>query len=217
MSALTGFANGFALSGALIVAIGAQNLFVLRQGLRRKHVGAVVAFCALSDFLLMMAGVSGIGAMLRAIPGLAPGLTLGGAAFLAWYGVAAARRAAVPARLVTQSGDGGGALGRVLRLAAAFTFLNPHVYLDTVLLMGTIAHAQPAGGRVVFLAGAVAASSGWFVSLGYGARFLAPVFARPGAWRVLDAAIAAIMLALAGMLVLRLGARWFWGAPISFR
>ena len=198
------FASGFALSGALIMAIGAQNLFVLRQGLRREHVGPVVAFCAGSDFLLMMAGVSGVGVILRAIPGLTAGLTLGGVAFLGWYGLAALRRLAHPSAL--QAGNGGAAatLGKTMRMAAAFTFLNPHVYLDTVLLMGTLAHAQPPGTRVAFMTGAVSASTGWFASLGFGARLLAPLFARPGAWRVLDGIVAAVMLALACLLLAKL-------------
>ena len=116
------FASGFALSGALIMAIGAQNLFVLRQGLRREHVGAVVAFCAGSDFLLMMAGVSGVGVILRAIPGLTTGLTLGGVAFLGWYGLAAVRRLAHPAALQAGNGGATATLGKTMRLAAAFTF-----------------------------------------------------------------------------------------------
>lgn len=192
--------TGFALSAALIVAIGAQNLFVLRQGLRREHVGPVVAFCGLADALLIALGVAGAGAILGAMPGLTRGLALAGAAFLAWYGAKALRRTLAPAA-VAAAGGGGLSLGRALAATAGFTLLNPHVYLDTVLLMGAAGSAQPAAARPLFVAGAMTASFAWFATLGYGARLLAPVFTRPSAWRVLDGVVGVTMLALAASLV----------------
>lgn len=201
----TTFLAGFSLSAALIMAIGAQNLFVLRQGLRREHVGAIVLFCALADAVLIVAGVSGIGAILSAVPRLTVILTLGGAAFLGWYGVLALRRMAVPAAM--RVSDGGGiTLRRALATAAGFTFLNPHVYLDTVLLMGAAGAAQPAELRPVFVAGAAGASLAWFTALGYGARLLVPLFARPAAWRILDGLVGVIMLGLAASLLVRAAA-----------
>ncbi len=200
------FLSGFALSAALIVAIGAQNSFVLRQGLRREHVGTIVLACAAADVTLMGAGVAGLGAVLRRLPGLAAVLTVGGVVFLAGYGVGALRRAI--RRPVGLASDGPAeALSRrgALLRTAGFTLLNPHVYLDTVLLVGAVGAAQPAGGRLAFVAGAGSASALWFAALGYGARLLAPVFRRPAAWRVLDGLVGATMLALAGELMVRSG------------
>lgn len=197
---LAPFLSGFALSAALIMAIGAQNLFVLRQGLRGEHVGPIVLFCSLSDAVLIVAGVGGVGAALSAAPQLAVALTLGGAAFLAWYGIAALRRTAAPRGVAVET-TGALSLGRVLATGAAFTFLNPHVYLDTVLLMGTAGAAQPADARAMFTLGAVCASFVWFASLGYGARLLQPLFMRPAAWRILDAIVGVVMLVLAASLL----------------
>lgn len=191
------FASGFAISAALIVAIGSQNAFVLRQGLRREHVGPVVLFCALADLCLMAAGVAGLGAALQQMPRLATALALGGTLFLGFYGIAALRRASQPAGLVAERAGAGFSLGGTLARAAGFTLLNPHVYLDTVLLVGTLGAAQPAGAAVPFVAGAGLASATWFTALGYGGRLLAPIFARPGAWRVLDALVGLTMLVLA--------------------
>jgi L-lysine exporter family protein LysE/ArgO len=202
-TALAPFVTGFALSAALIVAIGAQNLFVLRQGLRREHVGAVVVFCAGADALLIVLGVGGLGALLAAMPHLAEAMTLGGAAFLAWYGVRALARTAAPGAMAA-AGGGGLTLGRALTTTAAFTLLNPHVYLDTVLLMGAAGSAQAPADRPLFVAGAVTASFAWFAALGFGARLVAPLFARPGAWRILDGVVGVTMLALAAALVLGL-------------
>ncbi|WP_417584151.1 LysE/ArgO family amino acid transporter [Pelagibacterium sp.] len=201
INAVTPFISGFALSAALIMAIGAQNLFVLRQGLKGEHVGAIVLFFGLSDALLITAGVSGVGAFLSAVPDLKTILTVGGALFLAWYGVTALLRmnktnalsATATARLP---------LGHVILTGAAFTFLNPHVYLDTVLLMGTSASAQPEATRPVFAIGAATASFVWFATLGYGARLLQPVFARPLAWRFLDAFVGIVMLSLSASLLM---------------
>lgn len=195
------FLAGFGLSAALIMAIGAQNLFVLRQGLRREHVGAIVLFCAGADAILIAAGVAGVGAFLTAVPGLALVLAVGGAAFLGWYGLKALRRMLEPGAMTVAAGEGV-TLGRAIAATAAFTFLNPHVYLDTVLLMGAAGSAQPVDLRPVFVLGATSASFAWFVALGYGARLLEPLFARPTAWRVLDAFVGVTMLTLAGSLLL---------------
>lgn len=193
------FMTGFALSAALIIAIGAQNLFVLRQGLRREHVGAIVLFCGSADALLIVAGVSGVGAFAAAIPQLTMVLTLGGAAFLGCYGVMALRRMTAPPTV--SIGEGSRlTLGRAIAATAGFTFLNPHVYLDTVLLLGAVGSAQPAHLRPIFAAGAATASFVWFSALGFGARLLEPIFTLPQAWRVLDAVVAITMLMLAGSL-----------------
>lgn len=194
------FAKGFALSAGLIVAIGAQNMFVLRQGLKREHVAPIVLFCALADATLIIAGVNGLGAVLALVPGLSLALSLGGAAFLAWYGVSALRRAANPEALALAD-QPSITLGAALAGTAAFTFLNPHVYIDTVMLMGAVGASLPAGERPLFMAGAALASLSWFSALGFGARFLVPLFARPAAWRVLDLIIGAVMLLLAASLL----------------
>ncbi|WP_428030959.1 LysE/ArgO family amino acid transporter [Ancylobacter sp.] len=200
--ALLPFATGFLLSAALIIAIGAQNLFVLRQGLRREHVGAIVLFCGTADALLIGAGVAGVGAFLAALPQLTTLLALGGAGFLGWYGIAALRRMAAPDAMAVSEARGM-TLTRALMATAGFTLLNPHVYLDTVLLMGAAGSAQPEAARGFFVAGAALASFTWFAALGYGARLLRPLFARPAAWRVLDAGVGIVMLALAASLVAR--------------
>ncbi|MBI1686930.1 LysE/ArgO family amino acid transporter [Caulobacter hibisci] len=196
---LPAFTKGFALSAGLIVAIGAQNMFVLRQGLKREHVWPIVLFCAAADATLIVAGVRGLGGVLALVPGLSLVLGLGGAAFLAWYGISALRRAARPSVLVVEQ-QAGLTLGAALAGSAAFTFLNPHVYIDTVMLMGAVGASLPAIERPLFMAGAALASLVWFSSLGFGARFLAPLFARPAAWRALDLGIGLTMLALAASL-----------------
>lgn len=196
------FATGFVLSAALIMAIGAQNLFVLQQGLRREHVGAIVLFCGAADGLLILAGVAGVGAFLAAVPRLTTLLALGGAAFLGWYGIRALRRIARSETMVIIEARGI-TLPRSLMAAAGFTLLNPHVYLDTVLLMGAAGSTQPEALRPIFVAGAAAASFTWFAALGYGARLLRPLFVRPAAWRVLDAFVGTVMLVLAASLVIR--------------
>ena len=197
---LPAFAKGFGLSLGLIAAIGAQNMFVLRHGLRREHVWPIVLFCAAADASLIVAGVNGLGSALSVVPGLAMALSLGGAAFLAWYGVSALRRAATSSALVVDR-TAGITLGAALAGTAAFTFLNPHVYIDTVLLMGAVGTSLPADERTPFMIGAASASFIWFASLGFGARFLAPLFARPAAWRILDLAIGVMMLALSTSLL----------------
>ncbi len=201
--ALAVLMQGLMLSLGLIVAIGAQNAFVLRQGLRREHVVSVVLFCALADALLIAAGVLGMAQALGSRPGLARLLALAGAGFLAVYGWRAWRRARQPQRLHAQAEGAPQRRGAVLAQAAAFTLLNPHVYLDTVLLVGSIGAQQPPALRGWFVAGASLASLGWFVLLGFGARALAPWFARPRAWQVLDGLIGLTMGVLA-LLLLRL-------------
>ena len=199
----TAFVNGLVMSLVLIVAIGAQNAYVLRQGLRREHVSAVVLFCAASDAVLIGAGVAGMAQALKGRPMLATVLAGLGAVFLCTYGVRALWRSRQPGAL--QAVAQGASLSRVAVVvqAAGFTLLNPHVYLDTVLLVGS-AGAQYAGSlKVWFVAGASVASALWFASLGFGARLLAPVFARPRAWQMLDALIGGTMLVLAAMLARR--------------
>jgi len=198
------FVQGMVLSFGLIVAIGAQNAFVLRQGLRREHVGIVVLFCAVADAVLIAAGVLGMAQALGRSPNLARALALAGALFLAVYGWQALRRARQAHRLTAAAGGAGGAgLRRSAAVvqAAAFTLLNPHVYLDTVLLVGSIGAQQPAALRGWFIAGAGSASLFWFASLGFGARWLAPWFARPRSWQLLDGLIGVTMIALSALLV----------------
>lgn len=190
---------GFSFSLALIVAIGAQNAFVLRQGLRREHVLPVVIICAASDAALIAAGVAGLGAALAEHHTAVLVVRGIGGVFLLCYAALAARRALRPHALTPTDGPSA-PLGATLLTCLAFTYLNPHVYLDTVLLLGTIAHQDPH--RWLFGAGAVVASIAWFTSLGLGARLLAPILARPTAWRILDAVIALTLTALALPLLL---------------
>jgi L-lysine exporter family protein LysE/ArgO len=197
---LSAAATGFGLSASLIVAIGAQNAYVLRQGIRREHVGPVVTVCALLDLLLMAAGVAGLGAVFIGRPGWLDALALAGAVLLAIYGLGAARRAWRPsAQAALQAQAQGQPVARreVVLQVLAISLLNPHVYLDTVVLVGAVGARQAAGTQGAFVAGAGLASALWFVLLGYGARVLSPWFARPAAWRVLDAVVALTMLALA--------------------
>lgn len=193
---LTGLLTGL----SLIVVIGAQNAFVLRQGLRREHVGWVVAVCTVSDVVLIAAGVAGLGALVEAAPAVLTAVRWGGAAFLVAMAVGALRRAG-RAEHLDPATSGPAALTAVLGTTLALTWLNPHVYLDTVVLLGSIAvQHEP---RWWFAAGAALGSLVWFCALGFGARALRPLFARPAAWRVLDVLVAAVMLAVAASLVLR--------------
>lgn len=220
LSALSGLGLGL----SLIVAIGAQNVFVLRQGIRREHVLAVVVICALSDAVLIIAGVAGLGFVISAAPWLVVVARWAGALFLLGYGVLAARRAwrgdgqaldaaetvAEDARSdAPQAVTGGGvavaasrtALAPVILTVLALTWLNPHVYLDTVLMLGSIA-ATHGEERWLFAGGAVTASILWFTALGFGARYLGRWLRTPRSWRVLDALIALVMISLAVGLVL---------------
>lgn len=195
------FGEGFFLGASLIVAIGAQNAFVLRQGLKQEHVFLSAAFCALADLLLISAGVFGLGVLVQSQSWFLVLVTWGGAAFLGWYGVKAALRAWHPGALDGNPAGPSLGLGRVAATLAAFTFLNPHVYLDTVLLLGGMGGRHPVSERPWFAAGAAMASLVWFFSLAYGARWMAPWFRRPMTWRILDALIALVMLSLAATLV----------------
>lgn len=192
--------EGFLLGAGLIIAIGAQNAFVLRQGLARRHVFAVTTVCAVSDVLLILAGIAGLGGLIKQAPGLLLAITLAGAAFVAGYGVLALRRAVRPghleAALRTETG-----LAATIATCLALTWFNPHVYLDTVVLIGALSARYAGSEAVAFGAGASAASLLWFYALGFGARLVAPVFARPQAWRVLDVAIGVVMLLIAARLV----------------
>ncbi|MCC2321091.1 LysE/ArgO family amino acid transporter [Cellulomonas xiejunii] len=204
-------AAGLGLGLGLIVAIGAQNAHVLRYGLRRERVGLVVAICAVSDLVLIAVGAAGVGTVIAASPTLTVVMTLLGAVVLVAYGAAAARRAVRGDGTLVVDGtapvaarpDGRAAAMTVAATTLALTWLNPHVYLDTVVLLGSLAAGQ-GDGRWWFAAGAGVGSVLWFTALGYGAALLRPVFARPVAWRVLDAVIAVVMVAIAAGLVMGL-------------
>jgi L-lysine exporter family protein LysE/ArgO len=192
------FARGVGLSASLITAIGAQNAYVLRQGLRRTHVLAVVLVCAVSDALLISVGVSGAGAVLASAPLVMTLVRWVGAAYLVGFAVTALRRALGRG----EQGLAAGAtvpqpLAATVATTLALTYLNPHVYLDTVVMLGAVGAREPAPTRSWFVAGAIGVSFAWFFSLGYGARLLAPLLARPLAWRLLDGAIACVVLAIA--------------------
>lgn len=201
MGPLFAAGQGFLLGLSLIVAIGAQNAFVLRQGLLRRHVLAVCLVCALSDALLIAAGVAGFGALVVRHPALPQLMTWLGAAFLAFYGLDRLRAAARPHALHPADRPAGSLRAAVLA-CLAFTWLNPHVYLDTVVLLGGIATRFAPADRLLFALGAMTASFAFFFALGYGARFLAPLFERPAAWRWLDLGVGLTMWALALGLVL---------------
>lgn len=194
------FLSGFSLGLSLILAIGAQNAFVLRQGLRRSHVLPVALTCAISDAALIIAGVAGFGILVDRFPSLITLLTWAGAAFLFVYGALSLRSAWRGGGVLQASDDSPQRLGPVLATCLALTWLNPHVYLDTVVLLGGIA-ARYGEARWIFGAGAVTASFTFFLSLGYGARLLAPLFARPRAWQVLDLIIGLVMWAIAVKLI----------------
>src|ERR1700754_3342763 len=205
------FSHGAALCASLIVTIGAQNAFVLRQGIMRAHVGKIVLLRALSDFILIGAGVGGASVLVARYPVFIHTLLYVGLAYLAWFGVSALRRALRPGGAVldagapdssssTPSSATAGEMQRtvpIILMTLAFTWLNPHVYLDTFLLIGTAGAREPEGARTAFALGAMAVSAAWFVAIGYGARVLAPLFRRAGAWRILDGAIGGMVLLLA--------------------
>ena len=195
------FAKGFALSLSLIVAIGAQNAFVLRQGIRQSHVFAVCLICALSDAVLMSAGILGFGALAQALPWLKPVMTWGGALFLLVYG-ALAFWSAWSGKNALESGNGvENGLWATIAVCLALTWGNPHVYLDTLVLLGSVAAGHD-GSKISFGAGAISASFAFFFTLGYGARLLAPFFANPHAWRVLDVAVGILMWTIAYLLLM---------------
>ena len=187
---------GLSLGASLVVAVGAQNTFVLQQGLRREHVGAIVATCLGLDAILMTLGVNGVAAAFGAHPALLKAMGWAGAAFLLWYAWQAARRAWAGQALAASMGGAARPLAPMLAQALACTLLNPHVYIDTLLLVGAVGAQQAPDVRSAFVAGCVGASAIWFIGLGFGARLLAPVFARPVAWRWLDSGVALTMGAL---------------------
>ncbi|MCJ8309750.1 MAG: amino acid transporter [Rhizobiaceae bacterium] len=194
--------EGFLLGGGLIIAIGAQNAFILRQGLLQQHVFILCLIAALADTFLIVLGVAGMGTLISSNPDMLFYVTVGGAIFLAGYALIALRRALAPQGLET-SGKGVSSLGKAVSVLLAFTFLNPHVYLDTIVLLGGVSGQYSGDLRVAFGAGASVASFLWFFSLGYGAKWLAPLFSRPAAWRVLDGLIALIMALLSITLLVR--------------
>ncbi|MEX5297447.1 LysE/ArgO family amino acid transporter [Kocuria sp. CPCC 205292] len=190
----TGLMSGL----ALIIAIGAQNAFVLRQGIRREHVGVVVALCMVSDAVLILGGTAGIGALVSRFPGVLDVLRWGGAAYLAWWAVRSFVSAVKPSSLTAEAPR---SRGSVVATTLALTYLNPHVYLDTVVLLGSLANQHGPDTRWVFAAGAVVGSVVWFSALGYGARALSGVLSSPRTWRVVDLVIGLVMLALAVNLI----------------
>ncbi len=200
MTDMTAALAGLSLGFTLIIAIGAQNAFVLRQGLLRSHVFAVTTVCFLSDALLIAAGVMGLGSLVKQSGTALQIVTLGGACFLLVYGAFALRRA-FRNESMTVASDGGGNLKSAVLTCFALTWGNPHVYLDTVVLLGSLSARYSETGQVVYAAGAMAASGIWFYGLGYGAQYLAPIFAKPAAWRILDIAICAVMWGIAIKLV----------------
>jgi L-lysine exporter family protein LysE/ArgO len=194
------FSHGAALCASLIVTIGAQNAFVLRQGIMRSHIGKIVLLCTLSDFLLIGAGVGGASVLVERYPTFIHALLYVGLAYLAWFGFSALRRAVRPGHAVLDTDVSAPAAQRALPIVfmtLAFTWLNPHVYLDTFLLIGTAGAREAQGSRAAFAAGAMCVSAVWFLALGYGARALAPLFKRAAAWRILDGAIGSMVLLMA--------------------
>lgn len=200
-SDLTALSQGWLTGASLIMAIGAQNALVLRQGLLRQHVAPVVGLCSLSDVILICLGVFGLGQLISASPLLLNLFRYGGAAFLLLYGLRAAQRAWAGSDGL-QASAGRASLGAVLGSAMAMTYLNPHVYLDTVVLLGTIGAQHPVDARPAFALGASIASVMWFSLLGFGAAALAPALRRPLVWRSIDAGVALLMFVLGLQLLL---------------
>lgn len=194
------FLTGLGVGLSLIVAIGAQNAFVLRQGLKGEHVLLVVLACAISDALLIFIGVTSFATIAALLPGVDPVLRYGGAAFLIWYGLKSLMSALRSDSALAVSGNSAAHWSKALLTCLALTWLNPHVYLDTVVLLGTIS-TQFSGEQLAFGAGAITGSFVFFFALGFGARWLRPLFARPQAWRVLEAVIALVMWAIAARLI----------------
>jgi L-lysine exporter family protein LysE/ArgO len=193
----TAFLKGIGLGGSLIVAIGSQNAYLLRQALKREFVLTCIAICIACDVVLIGAGVAGMGQLIVEAPALLLWIKIAGAGFLFWYGLRAARSALNPGAMLAGDAAPAGDRGTVIAAMLAFSLLNPHVYLDTVVLLGSIGGQQPGNGRMYFALGAMLASIIWFSGLGLGARYLTPVFSRPRSWQILDAIIALVMWALA--------------------
>ena len=197
---MTAFFSGFGLGFSLILAIGAQNAFVLKQGLQRRHVFLVCLICAGSDALLIALGVSGFGAAVERFPAVATVARYGGAAFLLVYGALSFRAALGKTRALAPAGEDAPSRTRTLAICLAFTWLNPHVYLDTLVLLGSVSTQY--ADAVWFGIGAAAASFVFFFGLGYGARLLIPFFQKPRAWKALDVLIGIVMLSIATALLL---------------
>lgn len=195
------YLKGLGLGAGLIVAIGSQNAHVLRMGLKRQHVGLTVAVCIVCEVLLVGVGVAGIGTAVERSPVLLALAQWGGALFLVWYGLRAWRAAFSNGALNAAPHAAGLRPQEALATVLAVTLLNPHVYLDTVVLLGAIGGQQGPQGKWWFALGAMSAATAWFILLGFGARLLAPWFARPVAWKVLDGVIGIVMFALAATLV----------------
>jgi len=195
------FTQGWLMTLGLIVAIGAQNALVLRQGLCRQHVGPVVALCTASDWLLTALGVFGLGAVIRSSPVLLEVFRFGGAVFLIGYGLRSLR-SAVNASGALQAAGGSAGLAATLTSTLALTYLNPHVYLDTVVLLGGVGAQHPPSGQVAFVMGAGLASLMWFAALGYGAAAASRWLRHPAVWRVIDSSVAVVMFAVAAHLLL---------------
>ena len=202
-STLFHLVTGFGMSISLIAAIGAQNAFILRQGIRREWVLPLVAICALSDAVLILAGVAGIGFLVDELPLALEILRWAGAAFLIGYGLISLKRAFTRRKLETETSGEKTPLWSAVAVCLALTWLNPHVYLDTVLLLGSLASSHGDEGRWLFGIGAATASAVWFTALGFGARLLRGVFEKPLSWRILDGIIAVVMFAIAAGLILR--------------
>lgn len=192
--------KGLGLGASLIVAIGSQNAYLLRQALKREFVVACVAICVLCDALLIAAGVAGMGKLITDAPVMLLWLKIGGALFLLVYGLRAARSAMHPAVLASGASPAPSSRRTVIAAMLGFSLLNPHVYLDTVILLGSIGGQQAGNGRLYFALGAILASALWFSALGFGARYLAPLFARVRAWQILDGIIAIVMWTIAASL-----------------
>lgn len=192
--------SGFSLGAGLIIAIGAQNAYVLRLGIVKQHVFIVALVCALSDMALIIAGVGGFGTFVKSAPMVLDVVTVFGAVFLLTYGILAFKRALHPTKMAMQEQTAPTRSAAIMTVLA-LTFLNPHVYLDTVVLLGGLSAQYEGTGRIAYATGASLASFVWFFSLGYGARLFAPLFAKSASWRVLDSFIAIIMWSLAIKLV----------------
>ena len=195
------FLTGFGVSLSLILAIGAQNAFVLKQGLQRQHVALVVTICAVTDALLIGAGVFGIGWMTTQAPWITATLLYGGVVFLLFYGAKSFLSAWNGTAAMQAAGNVNQSWQSAALTCIAVTWLNPHMYLDTVLLIGSIASQYP-DARITFWIGAAVASGSFFATLGYGARLLAPLFAKPRAWQILDIGVGCVMWAIAFSLLL---------------
>jgi L-lysine exporter family protein LysE/ArgO len=197
----TAFLQGWLMTAGLIVAIGAQNALVLRQGLQRAYVGPVVLLCTVSDWLLIALGVFGLGTAIQSSPGLLQFFRYGGAAFLLAYGVRSALQAWRGHGQLVQAGPRIASLGATLASTLALTYLNPHVYLDTVVLLGSVGAQHGETGRIAFATGAGVASAMWFATLGYGAAAASRWLQRPFVWRTIDATVAVVMFSVAGQLL----------------